>query len=143
MEARQRLAQTSAITNHEGEAATSALTKPAFSWKGPPPITTLAAVPRRARDDRNCAHRVWGDSAFRGQTAVIRDKAPCAVGFTQPHSSRAKNLSKQQLWFAEVAIVDLRKTRIVGRKLRTFESLLESETLAEGVVRPKVAQTTR
>jgi len=95
------------------------------------------------RDDRNCAHRVWGDSAFRGQTAVIRDKAPCAVGFTQPHSSRAKNLSKQQLWFAEVAIVDLRKTRIVGRKLRTFESLLESETLAEGVVRPKVAQTTR
>ena len=40
--------------------------------------------------------RVWGDSAYRGQTAVIRDKAPCAADFTQPHSSRAKNLSVQQ-----------------------------------------------
>jgi len=40
--------------------------------------------------------RVWGDSAYRGQTAAIRDKAPCAADFTQPHSSRAKNLSSQQ-----------------------------------------------
>jgi hypothetical protein len=31
----------------------------------------------------------------------------------------------------------------VGRKLRTLESVLESKTLAAGVVRPKADQTTR
>jgi IS5 family transposase len=39
---------------------------------------------------------VWGDSAYRGQTAVIRKNAPYAADFTQPHSSRPKNLSVRQ-----------------------------------------------
>jgi len=66
-------------------------------------VHSFVATPANVHDSRvlpELLHgdetRVWGDSAYRGQTAVIREKAPCAAGFTQPHSSRAKNLSKQQ-----------------------------------------------
>jgi IS5 family transposase len=66
-------------------------------------VHSFVATPANVHDSRllpNLLHgdetRVWGDSAYRGQTAVIRDKAPRAADFTQPHSSRAKNLSVQQ-----------------------------------------------
>ena len=105
---------------------------------------------------------VCGDSAYRGQTAVIRDKAPCAVDFTQPHSSRASVFSKQQrkiqsqrnracaralntsFMFSSGSLVlqssvswACEKRPLVGGKLHTFESVPESNTLAAGVARPK------
>ena len=66
-------------------------------------VHSFVATPANVHDSRvlpDLLHgketRVWGDSAYRGQTAAIRGKAPCAADFTQSHSSRAKNLSVQQ-----------------------------------------------
>jgi IS5 family transposase len=66
-------------------------------------VHSFVATPANVHDSRvlpDLLHgdetRVWGDSAYRGQTAVIRESAPCAADFTQPHSSRAQNLSARQ-----------------------------------------------
>jgi IS5 family transposase len=66
-------------------------------------VHSFVATPANVHDSRvlpDLLHggetRVWGDSAYRGQTSVIRTKAPCAADFTQPHSSRAKHLSADE-----------------------------------------------
>jgi IS5 family transposase len=66
-------------------------------------VHSFVATPANVRDSRvlpDLLHgdetRVWGDWAYRGQIAVIRESAPSAADFTQPHSSRAKNLSARQ-----------------------------------------------
>ncbi len=63
-------------------------------------VHSFVATPANVHDSRvlgDLLHgnetRVWGDSAYRGKTAAIREKAPYATDFTQPHSSRNKNLS--------------------------------------------------
>lgn len=63
-------------------------------------VHSFVATAANAHDSRllpellhSAETRVWGDSAYRGQTAAIRAKAPRAADFTQPRSSRAKNLS--------------------------------------------------
>ena len=40
--------------------------------------------------------RVWGDAAYRGQTAAIRFRAPGAADFTHHYSARRKGPSKRQ-----------------------------------------------
>jgi len=40
--------------------------------------------------------RVWGDSAYAGQQAVMKDAAPCARDFTQHKASRHRALSAQE-----------------------------------------------
>jgi IS5 family transposase len=40
--------------------------------------------------------RVWGDAAYRGRTAAIRQRAPAAADYTHRHSARRKGLSKRQ-----------------------------------------------
>jgi len=40
--------------------------------------------------------RVWGDSAYAGQTEAMRRAAPCAQDFTQHKSSRHRTLSVQE-----------------------------------------------
>jgi len=40
--------------------------------------------------------RVWGDSAYRGQTAVIRKAAPCATDFTNRRGNRSGPLSEYE-----------------------------------------------
>lgn len=40
--------------------------------------------------------RVWGDAAYRGQTAAIRLRAPAAADFTHRHSARREGLAKRE-----------------------------------------------
>ena len=52
--------------------------------------------------------------------------------------------SQAHLWFCKSTLSwTCEKRASLGRQLRAFEYLLESKTLAAGVVRPKVDQTTR
>ena len=66
-------------------------------------VHSFVATPANVHDSRVIADllhgsetRVWGDSAYRGKTDVIRAKAPCAQDFTQRHSSRAKGLGASE-----------------------------------------------
>jgi IS5 family transposase len=66
-------------------------------------VHSFVATPANVHDSRvlpDLLHggetRVWGDSAYRGQTATIRARAPRARDFTQHHSSRAKHLSDRE-----------------------------------------------
>jgi transposase, IS5 family len=66
-------------------------------------VHSFVATPANVHDSRVLADllhgaetRVWGDSAYRGQTAVIRAAAPRASDFTQSRSSRAKGLSDRE-----------------------------------------------
>ena len=63
-------------------------------------IHSVAATPANVHDSQALAHllhgaetRVWGDSAYVGQTGVIRRVAPKARDFTQGRASRHKALS--------------------------------------------------
>jgi transposase, IS5 family len=63
-------------------------------------IHSVAATPANVHDSQALAHllhgaetRVWGDSAYVGQTQVIRRVAPRARDFTQARASRHKALS--------------------------------------------------
>ena len=63
-------------------------------------IHSIAATPANVHDSQALAHllhgaetRVWGDSAYVGQTGVIRRVAPKARDFTQARASRHKALS--------------------------------------------------
>ena len=63
-------------------------------------IHSVAATPANVHDSQALAHllhgaetRVWGDSAYVGQTEVIRRVAPHARDFTQAKASRHKALS--------------------------------------------------
>ena len=109
--------------------------------------------------------RVWGDSAYRGQTAVIRAKAPYAADFTHrrvllvqrtsPSPSRgpitpglacvlAANMSSTYSSASSASV----KCGIVGwpkrpsacGQLRSLEPVPESKALAAGVVRPNVPE---
>lgn len=66
-------------------------------------VHSFAATPANAHDSHllpELLHgdetRVWGDAAYRGQTAAIRSRAPAAADFTHHHSARKKGLSKRQ-----------------------------------------------
>jgi IS5 family transposase len=66
-------------------------------------VHSFVATPANVHDSRvigDLLHgnetRVWGDSAYRGKTAEIRAKAPCASDFTQRHSSRSKTVSDRE-----------------------------------------------
>jgi len=66
-------------------------------------IHSVVATPANVHDSRALAHllhgaetRVWGDSAYVGQTQVIRRVAPHARDFTQAKASRHKALSAVQ-----------------------------------------------
>jgi IS5 family transposase len=66
-------------------------------------VHSFVATPANIHDSRvigDLLHgsetRVWGDSAYRGKTDMIRAKAPCAQDFTQRHSSRAKRLGPNE-----------------------------------------------
>ena len=63
-------------------------------------IHSIAATPANVHDSQALAHllhgaetRVWGDSAYVGQTGVIRRVAPKARDFTQARANRHKALS--------------------------------------------------
>src|SRR5258708_1645796 len=63
-------------------------------------IHSVAATPANVHDSQALAHllhgaetRVWGDSAYVGQTEVIRRIAPRASDFTQARASRHRALS--------------------------------------------------
>ena len=60
----------------------------------------MVATPANVHDSQALAHllhgaetRIWGDSAYVGQTQVIRRVAPKARDFTQAKASRNKALS--------------------------------------------------
>jgi len=66
-------------------------------------VHSFVATPGNVHDSRvisDLLHgnetRVWGDSAYRGRTAEIRAKSPCASDFTQRHSSRSKTVSDRE-----------------------------------------------
>jgi len=66
-------------------------------------IHSVAATPANVHDSQALAHllhgaetRVWGDSAYVGQTEVIRRVAPHARDFTQARASRHKALSEEE-----------------------------------------------
>jgi len=66
-------------------------------------IHSVAATPANVHDSQALAHllhgaetRVWGDSAYVGQTEVIRRVAPHARDFTQAKASRHKALSEEE-----------------------------------------------
>lgn len=66
-------------------------------------VHSFIATPANVHDSRvlssllhGAETRVWGDSAYRGQTAIIREAAPCASDFTQRRSSRSKTLSDRE-----------------------------------------------
>ena len=66
-------------------------------------IHSVTATPTNVHDSQALAHllhgaqtRVWGDSAYVGQTEVIRRVAPHARDFTQARASRHKALSDQE-----------------------------------------------
>ena len=63
-------------------------------------IHSVVATPANVHDSQVLGHllhgaetRVWGDSAYVGQTEVIRSVAPKARDFTQARASRHKALS--------------------------------------------------
>src|SRR5579859_441935 len=65
-------------------------------------IHSVAATPANVHDSQALAHllhgvetRVWGDSAYVGQTELIRRVAPHARDFTQARASRHKALSEE------------------------------------------------
>jgi len=66
-------------------------------------VHSFVATPANVHDSRVLASllhgletRVWGDSAYRGQTEIIRAAAPCASDFTQSRSSRSKKLTNDE-----------------------------------------------
>ncbi|GAC1455907.1 MAG: IS5-like element ISPssy family transposase [Vulcanimicrobiaceae bacterium] len=66
-------------------------------------VHSVVATPANTHDSRVLSEllhgdetRVWGDSAYRGQTAVIRSRAPHAADFTVRCSARRKNLSERE-----------------------------------------------
>jgi IS5 family transposase len=66
-------------------------------------VHSVAATPANVHDSHllpDLLHgdetRVWGDAAYRGQTAAIRSRAPAAADFTHHCSARKKGLSKRQ-----------------------------------------------
>jgi IS5 family transposase len=66
-------------------------------------IHSVAATPANVHDSRvlgDLLHgeetRVWGDSAYAGQTEVIRKHAPGAKDFTQKKGHRSRPLSEEQ-----------------------------------------------
>ena len=66
-------------------------------------IHSVAATPANVHDSQALAHllhgaetRVWGDSAYVGQTEVIQRVAPNARDFTQTRASRHQALSDQE-----------------------------------------------
>ena len=66
-------------------------------------VHSFAATPANVHDSHllpELLHgeetRVWGDSAYRGKTALIRAHAPHAADFTHHCSARRKGLSKRQ-----------------------------------------------
>ncbi|MBC5801880.1 MAG: IS5 family transposase [Candidatus Eremiobacteraeota bacterium] len=67
-------------------------------------VHSFVATPANVHDSRVLTEllhgdetRVWGDAAYRGQTAVIRTRAPHAADFTHHYSARRKGLSKREL----------------------------------------------
>ena len=66
-------------------------------------VHSFAATPANVHDSHllpDLLHgdetRVWGDAAYRGQTAAIRFRAPSAADFTHRHSARRKDLTERQ-----------------------------------------------
>ena len=66
-------------------------------------IHSVAATPANVHDSQVLADllhgeetRVWGDSAYAGQTAVIRERAPRAKDFTHKKGSRHRALSEAE-----------------------------------------------
>lgn len=66
-------------------------------------VHSFVATPANTHDSRvlpellhGAETRVWGDSAYRGQTAVIRSQAPHAADFTARGSARRKNISDRE-----------------------------------------------
>jgi IS5 family transposase len=66
-------------------------------------VHSVAATPANVHDSHllpELLHgdetRVWGDAAYRGQTAVIRARAPHAADFTHRCSARRKDLSARE-----------------------------------------------
>jgi IS5 family transposase len=66
-------------------------------------IHSVVATPANVHDSQALAHllhgaetRVWGDSAYVGQTEVIRRVAPKARDFTQAKASRNQALSDEE-----------------------------------------------
>jgi IS5 family transposase len=66
-------------------------------------IHSVAATPANVHDSQALAHllhgaetRVWGDSAYVGQTEVIRRVAPHARDFTQAKANRHRALSDEE-----------------------------------------------
>jgi transposase, IS5 family len=87
-------------------------------------VHSVVATPANVHDSRvlpDLLHgdetRVWGDSAYRGQTAVIRARAPRASDFTQPRSSRAKGLTDRE------REVNRTKSRVRSRVEHVFHVL--------------------
>ena len=66
-------------------------------------VHSFAATPANTHDSRVLSEllhgnetRVWGDAAYRGQTAVIHAVAPNAADFTHRQSARSKHVSKRE-----------------------------------------------
>jgi IS5 family transposase len=66
-------------------------------------VHSFAATPANVHDSRLLSEllhgdetRIWGDAAYRGQTAAIRLRAPAAADFTHHHSAHRPGLSKRQ-----------------------------------------------
>ena len=58
------------------------------------PAAALAQSPGRVFDRDTLLERVWGDSAYSGQTGVIRKTAPCAQDFTHHKGCRHRALTE-------------------------------------------------
>jgi len=65
-------------------------------------IHSVLATPANTRDSQALPYllhgketRVWGDSAYTGQTEVIREHAPCAQDFTHHKGNRHYSLTEQ------------------------------------------------
>ena len=66
-------------------------------------IHSVVATPANVHDSKvlpdllhGAETRVWGDSAYTGQTDVIRGSAPCAKDFTHARATRGHPLSRAQ-----------------------------------------------
>jgi len=66
-------------------------------------IHSVAATPANVHDSQllpDLLHgeetRVWGDSAYAGQTQVIRERSPNARDFTQKKGHRSRPLSEEE-----------------------------------------------
>lgn len=87
-------------------------------------VHSFVATPANVHDSRvlpDLLHggetRVWGDSAYRGQTTAIRARAPQASDFTQRRSARAKGLSDRE------REVNRTKSRVRSRVEHVFHVL--------------------